>query len=309
MLVFVAAGCGDAMMHGLKQLSVAFLLSLICCPCAVAQEQVSVTGPGRSGFPQNGYRPLPPHFQPRRLIAADPEKVSVAPPSLPSYDQPLIPADGYLWVPGFWAWRKSVPDYFWVPGTWVRPPQSGLLWTPPYWSRAGDAYSFHPGYWAKEVGFYGGIEYGFGYTGKSYRGGRWSKDAFYYDRACNNLGSIEIANGYGDASASAGNSSCVSDDADRAVARPSRDGSELTDTRRIEATPEQRRHFELAAMDRSLYSKLNGGAPAVAATPHAGVLTGDGITASRRHSDQTATRDGNTIATPVSSAGMQPAAK
>jgi len=62
-------------------------------------------------------------------------------------------------VPGFWAWRKSVPDYFWVPGTWVQPPQPGLLWTPPYWSRVDGGYAFHGGYWAAEVGFYGGINF------------------------------------------------------------------------------------------------------------------------------------------------------
>ena len=107
-------------------------LCLICGSCAFAQENSSATKPE---FPPSGYTPLPPHFQPRRLIVADMDTVKVAPPPLPSYEQPPIPAQGYLWVPGFWAWRKSVPDYFWVPGTWLQPPQAGLLWTPPYWSR------------------------------------------------------------------------------------------------------------------------------------------------------------------------------
>src|SRR5579859_4664760 len=161
------------------------LMSLSYGTCVLAQDKVDAAKLDYPpNFPPIGYRPLPPHFQPRRLIAADLEKVNVAPPPLPSYEQPPIPAQGYLWVPGFWAWRKSVPDYFWVPGTWVRPPQPGLLWTPPYWSQVEGGYAFHGGYWASEVGFYGGISYDYGYDGKGYQGGRWEKNGvFSYNRA------------------------------------------------------------------------------------------------------------------------------
>lgn len=123
---------------GMKKLVAGLVfLFLMGGPCAFAQDNTSAADPNfPPNFPPSGYRPLPPHFQPRRVIAADMDKVNVAPPPLPSYEQPNIPAEGYLWMPGYWAWRKSVPDdYFWVPGTWVQPPQPGLLWTPPYWSR------------------------------------------------------------------------------------------------------------------------------------------------------------------------------
>jgi WXXGXW repeat (2 copies) len=33
--------------------------------------------------------------------------VNEAPPPLPVYDQPPIPAPGYLWVPGYWAWSEG----------------------------------------------------------------------------------------------------------------------------------------------------------------------------------------------------------
>ncbi len=52
-----------------------------------------------------------------------------------------------------------------MPGTWVLPPAVGLLWTPAYWAYSDGEYVLYDGYWAPEVGFYGGIEYGFGYTG------------------------------------------------------------------------------------------------------------------------------------------------
>ncbi len=259
-------------------------LSLMCGAGAFAQDKISAATPDYpANFPPNGYRPLPPHFQPRRLIAADLEKVSEAPPSLPSYEQPASPAQGYLWVPGFWAWRKSVPDYFWVPGTWVRPPQSGLLWTPPYWSRVDGGYAFHAGYWADEVGFYGGIDYGYGYTGDGYQGGRWKNGTFIYNRAVNNIGSLGAASGYDQAVTSDHSEARVSFNGGRSglPARPTKHQDALVTAQHVGATAEQQKHFELAAMDRSLYSKLNNSEPGVAATSHAGVLDGAGITRSQ----------------------------
>ena len=49
--------------------------------------------------------------------------ITIAPPELPVYEQPPIPAGGYMWSPGYWAYD---PDngYFWVPGTWVCHPPS-----------------------------------------------------------------------------------------------------------------------------------------------------------------------------------------
>jgi WXXGXW repeat (2 copies) len=258
------------------------LLGLMCAPCAFAQDRSAARTGSPSSFPPSGYMPLPPHFQPRRVIAADMDKVDIPPPPLPSYVQPPIPAQGYLWVPGFWAWRKSVPDYFWVPGTWVQPPQPGLLWTPPYWSRVDGGYAFHAGYWADQVGFYGGIDYGYGYAGDGYQGGRWQNGAFSYNRAVNNLGCLAIANVYDQAVTSEDNAVRVSFNGGRrgTAARPTRDQETLADKPHVGATAEQQKHFELAAMDRSLYSKLNNGEPGLAATTLAGVLNGADITRS-----------------------------
>ena len=60
---------------------------------------------------------------------------NIAPPPLPVYVQPPLPAPGYLWTPGYWGWGAA--GYYWVPGVWVRPPVVGLLWTPGYWGFAG----------------------------------------------------------------------------------------------------------------------------------------------------------------------------
>ena len=94
---------------------------------------------------------------------------SIPPPPLPVYVQPACPVDGYLWVPGYWAYTND--GYFWVPGVWVFPPQPGYLWTPAYWGYSGGRYGFHHGYWGPHVGFYGGVNYGYGYYGSGFSGG------------------------------------------------------------------------------------------------------------------------------------------
>jgi hypothetical protein len=292
----------------MKKLVAAFLfLFLICGPCALAQGSSIATKPDYPpNFPASGYRPLPPHFQPRRVIAADPEKVNVAPPPLPSYEQPAIPADGYLWVPGFWAWRKSVPDYFWVPGTWVQPPQAGMLWTPPYWGRVEGGYAFHAGYWATEVGFYGGINYGFGFTGNGYQGGRWDGGRFAYNRTVNNLGPIDITSVYNQAVGPDDGTLRASFNGGRrgTTARPSAHQEKLTGGQHVGATADQQKHFELAAMDRSLYSKLNKGEPGVMATRHAGILTGPGVTQRTLQANQPAQSGEVTTGADAKSAGF-----
>src|ERR1700722_19408872 len=73
--------------------------------------------------------------------------VNVAPPELPVYEQPAIPADGYIFTPGYWAWVNSDQGYYWVPGTWVAAPQPGYLWTPGYWGGTGGVFSWNEGYW------------------------------------------------------------------------------------------------------------------------------------------------------------------
>lgn len=106
-------------------------------------------------------------------------KAQQAPPPLPDYVQPVCPGDGYLWVPGYWSWTAN--GYYWVPGVWVIPPSVNLLWTPGYWGFYGSFYGWHPGYWGPYVGYYGGVNYGFGYFGTGFYGGRWEGGHFSYN--------------------------------------------------------------------------------------------------------------------------------
>jgi hypothetical protein len=122
--------------------------------------------------------------------------VTIAPPPLLVYEQPPPPAQDYIWIPGYWAWDEEYEDYYWVPGTWVIAPRPRYYWTPGYWAWIDYAYVWHPGYWGPRVGYYGGINYGFGYTGYGYQGGRWENDHFHYNRAVNNVNVQYIRNTY-----------------------------------------------------------------------------------------------------------------
>jgi hypothetical protein len=122
--------------------------------------------------------------------------VGWAPPPLPVYEQPACPVAGYIWTPGYWGWNADYYDYYWVPGVWVPPPRVGLLWTPGWWGWNNGAYAFNQGYWGPTVGFYGGVNYGYGYTGNGYWGGRWSGNNFQYNTAVTRVNKTVIKNTY-----------------------------------------------------------------------------------------------------------------
>jgi len=119
--------------------------------------------------------------------------VGIAPPPIPIYQQPYPPAEGYIWTPGYWAYDS---DYYWIPGVWVPPPRVGFLWTPGYWGYNGSNYFFNEGYWGPTVGFYGGINYGYGYGGQGYQSGRWLGNTFRYNTAVTRVNTSVIHNTY-----------------------------------------------------------------------------------------------------------------
>ena len=120
--------------------------------------------------------------------------VGFAPPVLPVYVQPPCPEEGWMWTPGYWAYGDD--GYYWVPGTWVPAPYMGALWTPGYWGWSGGLYVWHGGYWGRHVGYYGGVNYGFGYMGIGFAGGMWAGGAFRYNTAVVNVNRTVIHNTY-----------------------------------------------------------------------------------------------------------------
>jgi hypothetical protein len=122
------------------------------------------------------------------------EQASDPPPPLPEYDQPPAPEPDDLWTPGYWGWGSG--GYYWVPGAWVAAPYTGALWTPGYWGFVGGYYRFHHGFWGPHIGFYGGVNYGFGYIGTGYVGGYWNHDHFFYNSAVTRVNVNVIHNVY-----------------------------------------------------------------------------------------------------------------
>jgi Domain of unknown function (DUF4124)/WXXGXW repeat (2 copies) len=131
---------------------------------------------------------------PADIAAADVEmRAADAPPPLLNEEQAPCTGDGYLWTPGYWAWGGG---YYWVPGAWVLPPRARVMWTPGYWGYAGAIYAFHAGYWGPHVGFYGGVNYGFGYPGSGFVGGHWVGNSFAYNRSVYRVDTAVIHNTY-----------------------------------------------------------------------------------------------------------------
>jgi hypothetical protein len=194
--------------------------------------------------------------------------VAIAPPALPVYVQPPLPAPGYLWTPGYWGYGDA--GYYWVPGVWVRPPAVGLLWTPGYWGFAGGFYGWHGGYWGPHVGFYGGVNYGFGYGGIGFCGGMWRGGVFAYNGAVANFGGVHVTNVYVDRNVvvhnTIYNNNHVAFNGPGGIDRqPSPEEARFANEHHVEPTANQMQHQTMAAQDRSQLASVNHGRPATTA--------------------------------------------
>jgi WXXGXW repeat (2 copies) len=212
-------------------------------------------------------------------VTQTPGSIRIGPPPLPVYEQPLCPTPGYMWTPGYWGYGPG--SYFWVPGTWVPAPSPGLLWTPGYWGFAGGLYGWHPGYWGPNVGFYGGVNYGFGYGGVGFGGGVWEGGVFRYNTAAVRVDTSVIHNTYVDRTViheTTVNRASFNGEGGT-TARPT--AAEVAAAREPHTAPtsEQTSHEHLASTSRSLLASENQGHPAVAATAKAGEFNGQGVVA------------------------------
>jgi hypothetical protein len=192
--------------------------------------------------------------------------ITVAPPIMPVYVQPICPQIGYLWTPGYWAYGDE--GYFWVPGAWMAPPSVGLLWTPGYWGWNSGVYAWNAGYWGPHVGFYGGVNYGFGYGGVGFLGGRWEGGHFAYNAEVAHVGvgfssyheNVVVNNVHTSFNGGAGGLS----------ARPTPGERAAMGEHHVGPTAAQASHHEMAGHDRGNLASVNHGRPANAAMSRAG---------------------------------------
>jgi len=191
-------------------------------------------------------------------------QITVGPPPIPIYEQPILPEDGFLWTPGYWAWGED--GYFWVPGTWVRAPQLGLLWTPGYWAWGGDFFEFHAGYWGTHVGYYGGINYGYGYGGSGFEGGYWQNQNYYYNRSVSNVSTTRVTNVYNRTVIVNNTTIAYNGGAGGLRTAPTPQERQVEKEHHLQPTTDQDRHHQAASQNRELLASVNRGKPAVAAT-------------------------------------------
>src|SRR5215470_2835607 len=163
--------------------------------------------------------------------------VTIAPPVLPVYTQPPCPGDGYIWTPGYWGWGNGV-------------------------------YVWHAGYWGPHIGFYGGVNYGFGYFGSGYEGGYWRDRHFYYNRTVNNV-TITNVHIYNKTVINQVTVNRVSYNGGRGgiAAHENREQERAEREHHFEMTDRQRDHEHKAGGNRAFLASENHGRPAVAATP------------------------------------------
>ncbi len=209
--------------------------------------------------------------------------VHIGPPALPVYAQPVCPGAGYLWTPGYWAYGPA--GYYWVPGTWVIAPTPGFLWTPGYWGWGGGAYLWHAGYWGPHVGFYGGINYGFGYGGVGFYGGEWCGGVYHYNTAVTNVNTTVIRNTYVNRTVINNNTTVnrvsYNGGTGGTTAQPTAMEQQAAREQHVPATSLQTQHEQAARNDRTMLASENHGQPAVAATAKPGVFHGAGVVAAR----------------------------
>ncbi|MGA7561279.1 MAG: YXWGXW repeat-containing protein [Terriglobales bacterium] len=208
--------------------------------------------------------------------------ITIGPPPIPIYEQPLCPGDGYLWVPGYWAYDYDINDYYWVPGTWILAPEVGFLWTPGWWGWEGGHFRWWDGYWGPHVGFYGGINYGFGYFGTGFEGGRWDGGHFFYNRAVMNINVNEIHNVYNTTVINRNENHVAFNGGNGGInARPTSEEEAWGRERHIGPVAAQTEHIQAARNNPQMRASANMGRPPIAATARAGEFSGRGVVAAR----------------------------
>jgi len=195
--------------------------------------------------------------------------INIAPPVMPVYEQPICPQDGYLWTPGYWAYGEF--GNYWVPGAWVPAPQPGYLWTPPYWGWNNGVYVFNQGYWGTHVGYYGGVNYGFGYMGVGFAGGEWRGGVFAYNTAVMHVNTTIIHNTYvnetivHNTTIVNNNHVAYSGGPGGIKHEPTPEEKQYTAEKHVPPTAVQTQHIQSAAKDPQQRFSMNHGKPATVA--------------------------------------------
>ena len=150
---------------------------------------------------------------------------------------------------------------------------------------------WHAGYWGPHVGFYGGINYGFGYTGVGFAGGFWRGGVYNYNRSVTNINTTVIHNTYNTTvinNNTTVNRTSFNGGTGGTTAQPNAQERAAEREQHTPMTAAQTQHVQEAGKNRALLASANGGHPAIAATQKPGVFHGPGaVGGAPRHCQRT----------------------
>ncbi len=128
-----------------------------------------------------------------------------------------------------------------------------------------------------QVGFYGGIDYGFGYFGDGFVGGRWDRGHFFYNRSVTNINVTEIHNVYNTTVINTSNrTNRISYNGGNGGinARPTPQQEAAARERHIPPAAAQNQQLQAARTNPQFRASSNHGKPPVAATIRPGEFSG-----------------------------------
>ncbi|HEY3271996.1 MAG TPA: hypothetical protein VGJ89_12370 [Geothrix sp.] len=167
---------------------------------------------------------------PSALVAQISIQITIGPPPIPIYEQPMVPEYGYAWTPGYWGWE-------------------------------GEYFEFHRSYWGLHVGFYGGINYGHGYGG-GFEGG-YGQGQDYYNRSVTKVNTSNVTYVYNKTVVVNNNTYIAyNGGAGGATAAPTERERTWAREPQVQPTVEQTRHHEVASQNRELLASAPAAKPA-----------------------------------------------
>ena len=124
------------------------------------------------------------------------------------------------------------------------------------------------------MGFYGGVDDGYGYGGVGFEGGYWRGGVYTYNRNVVNVGlSVNVAV-YSRRRPSGGSQTSFNGGNGGVNAKPTPQERAFANERHIGPTHQQHEHRQLAGKNPDLKFAHNGGRPAIAATSRRGLQQG-----------------------------------
>ena len=155
---------------------------------------------------------------------------------------------------------------------------------------SGNAYVYHQGYWGEQVGFYGGVNYGYGYPGHGYEGGHWDHNQYYYNQSVNNVNTTVVHNVYNTTNTTVINNNTTVINNTTNVTRVSYNGGNggvearatpeeesVAQAHHIPPVAAQAAHVQAARSNPQLRVSANQGKPPIAATSKPGAFTEAGV--------------------------------